>query len=147
MADNETLARRLYALWNERNFDEIAEHGTPDGTMTVVGTGETYVGPEGSRQYNEMWAAAFPDGVITVDSVIAAGDVVVVEFTGRGTHTGTLATSMGDIPPTGRTLTLQLCDIIEFDDGKIRSQRSYFDTGSLMAQLGLISEPAAAEQR
>lgn len=146
-ADNATLARRLYAAWNERNFDEIAEYGAPDVTLTIVGSGDTFVGPEGSRTYNTMWADAFPDGVITVDTLTAAGDVVVVEFTGRGTHTGTLATSMGDIPATGRTLTLQLCDVIEFENGMIRKQRSYFDTGSMMAQLGLTAEPAVARQQ
>ena len=89
-----------------------------------------------------MWAGGFPDGVITVDSTIASGDKVVVEFTGQGTHTGTLVTSMGSIPPTGRPVTLKLCDVIEFSDGKVKSQRSYFDSGSMMAQLGLGAEQA-----
>lgn len=146
MSDNAILARRLYAAWNERSFDELAGYWTPDTTLTVVGSGDTFRGPEGSRTYNRMWADAFPDGVITVDTLTAAGDAVVVEFTGRGTHTGTLATSMGDIAATGRTLTLQMCDVIEFETGKVRSQRSYFDTGSLVAQLGLSTEPSAVEQ-
>ena len=147
MADNASLARRTYEAWNERNFDEIAESVTPDATLTVVGAGDTFVGPEGSRKYNSMWASAFPDGRITVDRLIAAGDTVVVEFTGRGTHTGTLVTSMGDIPATGRTLTLQLCDVVEFEDGKICGQRTYFDTGSMMAQLGLGAGQAVSTQQ
>ncbi len=147
MTDNTTLARRLYEAWNERNFDEIAEATPPDGTLTIVGSGETFVGQEGSRRFNTMWADAFPDGKITVDRVIASGDHVVVEFTGRGTHTGTLVTSMGDIPATGRAMTLQLCDVLEFKDGKVATQRNYFDTGSMMAQLGLGAEQAASTQQ
>jgi steroid delta-isomerase-like uncharacterized protein len=138
MADNATLARRMYAAWNERNFDEIAEATAPDAILTVVGSGDTFEGPDGSRVYNAMWADGFPDGEVTVDRLIEAGDLVVVEFTGRGTHTGTLVTSMGQIPPTGRSLTLQFCDIVEFQDGKTRSRKTYFDTGSMMAQLGLM---------
>jgi predicted ester cyclase len=92
-----------------------------------------------------MWADGFPDGKVTVDRVIESGDHVVVEYTGRGTHTGTLATSMGDIPATGRSMTLQLCDVMEFSNGKVRSQRSYFDTGSMMAQLGLMADQTASQ--
>lgn len=145
MATNEDLARRIYEMWNERNFDDLAEVTAPDATVTVVGSGDTFQGIEGSRKYNEMWAAGFPDGRVTVDRVIESGDLVVVEFTGRGTHTGTLATSMGDIPATGRSLTLQLCDILEFRNGKVQSQKTYFDTGSMMAQLGLAAEQTASQ--
>ena len=147
MTDNEGLARRLYEAWNERNFDEAVAAAAPDSTITIVGPGDVFRGPEGSRQFNEMWAAGFPDGAVTVDRVIASGDLVVVEYTGRGTHTGTLATSMGDIPATGRSMTLELCDVTEFKDGKVLSQRTYFDTGSMMAQLGLGAGQAASTQQ
>ena len=147
MADNADLARRLHEAWNERNFDEMAEAAAPDAMITIVGSGDTFEGPDGSRAYNTMWANGFPDGKVTIDRVIASGDHVVVEFTGRGTHTGTLVTSMGDIPATGRSMTLQLCDVMEFKDGKVRSQRSYFDTGSMMAQLGLMAEQTASQHR
>jgi steroid delta-isomerase-like uncharacterized protein len=147
MADNADLARRLHEAWNERNFDEIAEATAPDAILTIVGSGDTFEGPEGSRAYNQMWAEGFPDGAVTVDRVIASGDHAVVEFTGRGTHTGNLVTSMGEIPATGRSLTLQLCDVMEFKDGKVQSQRTYFDTGSMMAQLGLGAEQTASQHQ
>jgi steroid delta-isomerase-like uncharacterized protein len=147
MADNADLARRVHEAWNERKFDEIAELTAPDSTITIVGSGDTFEGVEGSRAYNEMWAAGFPDATVTVDRVIASGDHVVVEFTGRGTHTGTLRTSMGDIPATGRSLTLQLCDVMEFKDGMIQGQKTYFDSGSMMAQLGLMAEQTASQQQ
>jgi hypothetical protein len=39
-------------------------------------------------------------------------------------------------------VTLQFCDVTEFRDGKVKSTRSYFDSGSMMAQLGLAEQPA-----
>lgn len=147
MADNVTLARSLYEAWNERNFDRLAELITPDGKITVVGSGDTFEGPEGARKYDLMWAEAFPDGSITVDNVIAADDYVVVEYTGRGTHTGTLEGPGGSIPATGRSVTLQLCDVLQFSDGKVRSQRTYFDGASLLAQLGITAEQTATTQQ
>ncbi|MCW2768617.1 MAG: hypothetical protein JWR27_50 [Aeromicrobium sp.] len=147
MAENADLARRVHEAWNERNFDEIAEVTAPDATITIVGSGDIFTGVDGARAYNMMWANGFPDGEVTVDRVIESGDHVVVEFTGRGTHTGTLVTSMGEIPATGRSLTLELCDVMEFKDGKVRSQKTYFDTGSMMAQLGLAAEQTASQDK
>jgi steroid delta-isomerase-like uncharacterized protein len=147
MADNLTIARRLYDGWNERAFDEIADYTTDDSELVVVGTGDVFKGREGALKYNQNWADGFPDGRITIDNMVASGDTVVTEFSGHGTHTGTLRTSMGDIPATGRSLTLHLCDVLEFRDGKIVRQRSYFDSGSMMAQLGLLPEQATTAKQ
>jgi steroid delta-isomerase-like uncharacterized protein len=147
MADNVTLARSLYEAWNERDFDRLADMMSPDGKITIVGSGESFEGPDGARKYNEMWAEAFPDGQITIDNILAAGDHVVVEFTGRGTQTGTLVGPGGSIPATGRSVTLQLCDVLEFGDDKVRSQRTYFDGASLLAQLGVTTEQAATTKQ
>ncbi|HEX6516205.1 MAG TPA: ester cyclase [Nocardioidaceae bacterium] len=146
MADNATLVRSLMEAWNERDFDKLADSIATDGKIVVVGSGQTFTGPDGSRAFDSMWADAFPDGRITLDRLIESGAHVVVEYTGRGTHTGTLRTAMGEIPATGRSLTLQLCDVYEITEGKIQSQHSYFDTGSLMAQLGLTGQPASQTQ-
>jgi len=147
MADNLSIARKLYEAWNARAFDEMAEGTADDAELVVVGTGDVFRGKDGGRQYNENWAAGFPDGRITIDNMIASGDTVVVEFTGRGTHSGTLKTSMGDIPPTGKSVTLKLCDVTEYRDGLVVRQRSYFDTGSMMAQLGLLPQQATTAKQ
>jgi steroid delta-isomerase-like uncharacterized protein len=90
-----------------------------------------------------MWADGFPDGKVTIDRTIASGDNVVVEYTGTGTQTGTLRGPGGDIPATGRSVTLHLCDVHEIRDGKIRKVSSYFDSASLLEQLGVMPEARA----
>src|SRR4029453_10441831 len=104
----------MHEAWNERDFDALAEATAPDAILTVVGSGDTFEGVQGAREYAEMWGSGFPDGKVTGDRLIASGDDVVVEYTGRGTHTETMSTGMGDIPATGRSVTLQLCDVMEF---------------------------------
>ncbi|MGH3332302.1 MAG: ester cyclase [Nocardioidaceae bacterium] len=146
MADNANLARSLYEAWNERNFDLATEAMAPDGQIIDMGSGQTWSGPDGARQYNQMWANAVPDGRITIDRVVSAGDTVVVEYTGQGTHTGTLETPMGPIPATGRSITQHLCDVNEFSNGKLKVQRTYLDSGSLMVQLGLTEQAATTKQ-
>ena len=139
---NVSTATSLYELWNARDFDRYAGMFTDDAEITIVGAGETFRGREGALRFAQMWADAFPDGRVQIDRVIADGDTIAVEHTGRGTHTGTLAGPAGEIPATGRQVTLQLCDVHELEGGKIRRFRTYFDTASLLGQLGLM--PAQA---
>jgi len=145
MADDPaSVARQLYENWNGRDFDASAALTADDCEVVIAGSGERFHGPDGAREYGRRWADAFPDGRITIDNVIAAGDQVAVQFSGTGTHTGTLRTPMGDIPATGRHVDVHLCDVHRIADGKIRSTTSYFDAAAMMAQLGLLPEPTAS---
>ena len=71
MADNETIARSLYDAWNRRDFDQMVATAAPDSRIVMIGSGDTYEGKEGTRRYGTMWAEAFPDAQITIDSVVA----------------------------------------------------------------------------
>ena len=92
-----------------------------------------------------MWAGGFPDGRVEIENVIDGGNKVVVEHTGRGTQTGTLRTPMGEFDATGRSVTLKLADVWTFaPDGTPTQMRTYFDSASMMAQLGLAPQMAGA---
>ncbi|MDQ1677528.1 MAG: hypothetical protein QOC93_2672 [Actinomycetota bacterium] len=146
MDDNASIARKFYESWNARDFAYGEKHTAPECEIVIVGSGDTLRGPEGARQFATMWADAFPDGKTTVDRLIAAGDEVVVEYTGRGTQTGPFTTPAGSIPPTGRSVTLNLCDVMVIRDGLLRSQHTYVDTASLLMQLGVMPAPEPAKQ-
>ena len=139
MSDNVTIAKDSYDAWNNRDFDAFSEI-MANGVLIMVGSGDRLEGREGARQFAEMWANAFPDGKVEVDTVIDGGDHVVIEYTGRGTQTGTLVSPMGEIAPTNRPVTLQLCDVWRFEGGSAKSVAQYFDSASLMTQLGLMPE-------
>jgi len=142
--DNVDIARKLYQHWNAREFDRVAELMADDGEIVLVGSDTRFRGPDGSLEFSRMWADGFPDGKVTIDRTVASGDTVVVEFTGRGKHTGTLRGTAGDIPATGRSVTLHLCDVYDIRGGKIRKLSSYFDSASLLQQLGVMPEARAA---
>jgi steroid delta-isomerase-like uncharacterized protein len=137
--DNVRIAREFPKAWNDRDFDRAAKLMADDGEILIVGTGERFTGPAGVVKFSQMWADGFPDGKVEVTDTIAEGDGVVVLYVGRGTHTGTLANASGEIPATGKEVTLELCDVVTIKDGKVRSIRTYFDSGSLLAQLGLMT--------
>jgi predicted ester cyclase len=109
-----------------------------------MGSDTHFRGPSGAIEFSQMWAEGFPDGRVKIDNVVASGNHVVLQYTGEGTQTGALKSPVGEIPPTGRSITLELCDVHEFRDGKIRSVQSYFDSASMLMQLGVMPGVAVA---
>ena len=71
-------------------------------------------------------------------NLFATEDHVVLEYTGRGTNTGPLHLPMGDVLATERQGELRICDVTQTRDGKIISYHTYYDTMTLLRQLGLV---------
>jgi predicted ester cyclase len=127
------IVRDMYEAWNAKDMDRCASYAHSDAKMTNVPFGSKH----GFREYVEGWANAFPDGKIQITKCVVQGDDVVCEFTGRGTHTGTLKGPAGDLGPTNRRLELQVVDSFRFRDGRIVEGRCYYDAFSLFKQLGI----------
>ena len=139
MSDAASIAREYLEAWNRRDWARYREILHPEYTLTG-GDGQTQKGQEAGLAVGQMFATAFPDGKIDLKSVHATGDVAIAEFIGRGTHTGDL---MG-IAPTGRQMTIPVCEIYELRDGKIYAERQYMDMLHMMQQLGVAPAPATA---
>jgi ketosteroid isomerase-like protein len=93
--------------------------------------------------YGQAFLRAFPDGRIHRDRYVEDGDSVVVEGRFTGTNTGPLQTPAGELPATGRPLELPFADVFRLAGGRITEHRIYYDTVGMLAQLGLMPEPAA----
>jgi len=87
----------------------------------------------GVKQFFAMFAAGFPDADVSVDEMVAEGDLVAVATTLTGTHTGEV---MG-IAPTHRRVSVTGIDLVRVEGGKIIEHRGLTDTVGLMRQLGL----------
>jgi steroid delta-isomerase-like uncharacterized protein len=143
-ADNAAAARSINDAYNARDYAAAAALSAPDAEWINVATGQTLRGPDGARQFLEAWATAFPDSQVETTTVIAADDGVAMEFVGRGTHSGPLASPTGDIPPTGKHVEVPFAQMIQFRDGKIARARLYFDLAGMLQQLGLAPMGAAS---
>ncbi len=77
---------------------------------------------------------------ITTLSIVATDQGAASEFIGRGTQDGAL----GEIPPTHKKVDEHFAIIAEIENGKITGFREYYDAMTMMAQLGLVPEPAQA---
>jgi ketosteroid isomerase-like protein len=88
------------------------------------------------------WFAAFPDAHVEVEHVHFVDDAAVEEGTFTGTHDGVLRTPAGDVPPTGRAVSVPYLQVLRFDNGRHVSFNLMYDRLLMLEQLGLV--PAAA---
>ena len=133
----ERRARLAYEAFNERDIEMALDQNRDDVEILDQATGQRFAGREGARRFMQQWLDAFPDAKCLVTNVVGAGDTVVVEFRAQGTNTGPLATPEGPIPPTGKRAEVAMCDVLEFSGGRVARQRTYYDVGSLLRQLGI----------
>ena len=139
MSDTTSIAREYTDAWNRRDWARYRQLLHSDYSYTG-GDGQEQKGPDAGLASGQMFATAYPDGKINVQSIHAAGNVAIVEAIGTGTHKGDL---MG-IAPTGRRVSVPVCNILEIRDGKIVAEREYLDMLHMMQQLGVVPAPATA---
>jgi steroid delta-isomerase-like uncharacterized protein len=99
----------------------------------LVGTGQVFDGEEEVRRYYAGSRAAFPDQRNEIHAVHHADDGVIVEFDLLGTHQGELV----GVAPTGRTFRTRMAAFFLFEGERISCERIYFDSGSMLRQLGI----------
>ena len=129
--ENKAAERRLVAeVWNKHNSRAVDEFVAPDVVMNnaVLALGS---GREGYKRALETVFAAFPDVQLTIDDLIAEGDLVAERWTMQGTHQGEF---MG-IPATNHRLTLTGIDIYRYAGGKRVEAWGHADVAGMMKQL------------
>jgi predicted ester cyclase len=88
-----------------------------------------------------MYRVAFPDLRMDAVDVISSADKAVARVTATGTQTGEF---MG-MAPSGRSVSVQLIDIMRFDDaGLVCEHWGVMDTLSMLQQLGAIPDTLPA---
>ncbi len=133
---NFTTVRGVYEGFNTGNVPLLLSLITDDFELIDVALGLSWHGKQGWGEWLQNWATSMPDAQTRIDSIIGQGDMIVTEHTGSGTHTGPLNTPAGEIPATGKRIELKFAEVFEMRDGKIKTMRAYWDTGTLMRQLG-----------
>ena len=138
--DHAATMRRMYELLSAGDVDgfgglvadDFVEHEETPGLEPSK---------EGVMQLFRMYTSAFPDLRMHAEDILVSGDKVVARVRGTGTHQGEF---MG-MPATGKSVDVQLIDIIRFgDDGLAHEHWGVFDALAMMQQLGAIPEPPPA---
>jgi predicted ester cyclase len=137
--DAAAAARAMYEALAGGDYESAAKYVAEDVLLLNVATGDVYRGSAGFLAYMRGWAAAFPDLKRDLLKVGGGGGRALAEYEAAGSHTGPLVTPRGHIPPTGMDVQLAFCDVVEFRDEVVSYIRSYFDSSTLLRQLGLIA--------
>jgi steroid delta-isomerase-like uncharacterized protein len=138
--DHADTMRRLYELLSAGDIDGFGDHIADDFVEHEEMPG-LEPSKEGVKQMFRMYWAAFPDLRMEVEDVLVSGDKGVARVRATGTHQGEF---MG-MPATGKSVDVQLIDIIRFgEDGLAREHWGVFDALGMMQQLGAIPAPAPA---
>jgi steroid delta-isomerase-like uncharacterized protein len=132
------LTRTIHAHFSENALEKVLPYLHDQVTVNAYAFGMTLHGKEGFMGFMQSFKQAFPDVTITHRNMIAEGGKVAVEFTGEGTHTGPLNTPGGAIPPSGKKVVFQVCEVLEWENGKLKSLSNYQDSTALMKQIGAI---------
>lgn len=129
----------LIEIWNTGNTARIAEVFSAQVKRMKPGLTEPITGIESVVAELAEIYSAFPDFHLHVVSHSFAGDQMVIEWVTTGTHKGVY---MG-IPATGRVVTLSGATLSRLENNRIVDDRRYYDTFSMLQQLGVIPEPGA----
>jgi len=129
-----------------RFVDDVLNHGRFDALTEIIHPNYRYEGPDGAQLHglDELqllvtgYRAGFSDFHVTITSEIAAGDLVAMTMMLTGTHDG----EFDGIPATGARLSLPLAVFTRVENGRIVEDREFYDTGTMLAQLGLGSGQA-----
>src|SRR5690349_21823116 len=111
MGQLRSMLEMHYAGVSDGDMDRAGSVFAADAVTIAPGPGRME-GLEAFRAYGEAFKRGFPDGRLVADRVVAeTADVIVVEGTFSGTHTGPLPGLDGELPATGRALRLPFVDI------------------------------------
>ncbi len=134
------LAREQINAFNEGDWEILRGILDSDPRYEEFGTDRKVDGPEKIIELFKGWKQAFPDAAGTVTSACASGDNAAIEVTWKGTHTGPLTTAEGTIPASGKAMETPGAVFYTFEGSKIKSMRQYFDSLTLMKQIGVQSK-------
>jgi len=139
-----TPAERLFAVIDGQRWDEYETVMHPDVEMTSPSS--TLHSAREWAEFSRGFAAAMGDGRHTPAWTIQDGDAFAVEGVWTGTHTGPLAGPGGEIPATGRSVTLPFCAVGTLRDGRVATVAVHFDQLAMLGQLGLVPPPEPARE-
>lgn len=142
MSPSEDIEALIEQVWNEGDFDAIADYVAEDVTVYLppsLGVEPPFAGIEGYTMNAMGWHAGLPDLKVELITTIADENAVAV----RVMITGTQTEEFFGIPATDAELAFAANIIyILDDDGLILEEWWEWDTVLELVQLGLFTPPS-----
>jgi len=132
----EAVVREHMEAENAHDFERcIAAFTHP--RYEIVATGEVWDGHSGVNTLLKENKQGFSDFQFHPSRMHHGDDAVIVEGRFTGTHDG----SWRGLPPTGRKVDFPLIIVFVFEEDRMICERTYFNIGTPLAQLGVARDP------
>lgn len=134
--DNLRVFNEWVAAHRAHDLDKLLTFVTDDITIQSAAGGKMPPanGREGARVHWQTIFNTFPDMRIDALGTVSEGDTIFAQIS----HGGTMNGKMGDMEPTGKSYRTEGAFRIDFSGEKIKSIKTYWDTATMMMQLGLM---------
>jgi steroid delta-isomerase-like uncharacterized protein len=138
MLDDDLRLRRLEIIREHMDTEVTKEFDRTLATFNghpryeIMPTGQVFDGDDEVMGYYRMTRTAFPDQRHDNVRHHVTDDTVIVEFDLLGTNLG----EFYGLPPTGKAFRVPIIAVFFFDDDRIVNERVYFDSASLVTQIG-----------
>ena len=142
-ANKELVRRHFEELFNRKDLavaeelmaQDYLEHAVAPFGQTEPGRVN---GPAAARQTVEWLLAQFPDLHMTIEAIVADGDLVAARVVSEGTNLGPLN---GVVPPTGKRFASRQSHWFRVADGRLAEHWATREDLVTMLQLGVIQPP------
>jgi steroid delta-isomerase-like uncharacterized protein len=133
-----TIAREQVDAFNESNWTKMRGQLAADSRYHELGSQRKVKGPKEIVELFQDWKKAFPDAKGKVTSAVGSENKVALEVTWKGTQNGPLGSPQGTIPPSGKQQVTPAALFFTFEGNKIKESHQYFDSMTLLQQIGAL---------
>ena len=138
MIDDDLRQRRLEIIREHMDTEVTQEFDRTLATFNghpryeIMPTGQVFDGDDEVMGYYRLTRTAFPDQRHDNVRYHVTDDTVIVEFDLLGTNLG----EFYGLAPTGKAFRVPIIAVFFFDGDRIVNERVYFDSASLVTQIG-----------
>jgi predicted ester cyclase len=142
-ANKELVRRHFEEIWNGKDLaaaDDLMAQDYLEHALAPFGQTEPgrVNGPAATRQTTEWLLAQFPDLQMTIEAMVAEGDLVAVRVLSEGTNLGPLN---GVVPPTGKRFAARQSHWFRVENSRLAEHWATREDLPAMLQLGVIQPP------
>ena len=138
----------LEKVWEEHLASEFRDKSAAAAINTMVDRPSVnhvpiMTGGVGRKQLTHFYDRYFipqmpPDTQIVPVSRTIGQDRLIDEFVIKFTHSLQMDWLLPGVPATDKPVEVATVTVVQFQDGKMASERIYFDQASILVQLGLL---------